>query len=100
NFVEFVSRHWPSAKMFFIVGRGIEYNRSRNPGESWESSFFVPTFGRPGADQLLMATVWDLIPRYPVGRLAVTSPSGVATYLDKVKAHDVALQTGQTLDEK
>ncbi len=100
NFVEFVSRHWPSAKMFFIVGRGIEYNRSRNPGESWESSFFVPTFGRPGADQLLMATVWDLIPRYPVGRLAVTAPSGVADYLDKVMAHDIALQTGQSLDEK
>lgn len=100
NFVEFVSRHWPSAKMFFIIGRGIEYNRSRLPGESWENAFFVPTFGRPGSDQLLMATLWDLIPRYPVGRLAVTDPEGISNYLEKVRAHDMSLQGEQSLAGK
>ena len=50
NFVEFMHRKWPAAKMIFIVGRGIEYNRSRYATGSWESAFFVPTCGRPGSE--------------------------------------------------
>ena len=100
NFVEFFHRHWPSAKMIFIVGRGIEYNRSRYAPGTWEPLFFVPTFGRPGADNLLAATLWDLVPRYPIGRLAITNPQGIATYLNKVKEHDLSRFTGQTIDEK
>lgn len=100
NFIEFAHRYWPKAEMVFLIGRGIEYNRSRIPGESWETSFFVPTFGRPGSDQLLAATTWDLVPRYPVGRLAVISPEGIASYLDKVKAHDAGTGGGQTLEAK
>ena len=100
NFVEFFHRHWPSAKMIFIVGRAIEYNRSRYAPGAWEPLFFVPTFGRPGSDNLLAATLWDLVPRYPIGRLAITNPQGIATYLDKVKEHDLSRFTGQTIDEK
>lgn len=42
NFVEFMQRKWPAAKMIFIVGRGIEYNRSRYATGSWESAFLCP----------------------------------------------------------
>lgn len=99
NFVEFFDREWPSANMIFIVGRAIEYIRSRTPG-AWEGSFFVPTFGRPGSDNLLAATLWDLVPRYPIGRLAVVDAQTVTTYLEKVKQHDAARLTGQTLEDK
>jgi hypothetical protein len=100
NFVEFFDRNWPSAKMIFIVGRAIEYNHSRYESGTWESNFFVPTFGRPGADNLLAATLWNLVPRYPIGRLAVVDRQGIDIYLDKVKEHDVALNTPQTLEAK
>ncbi len=101
NFVEFIHRHWTSAKMIFIVGRAIEYNRSRYAGGGWEPYFFVPTFGRPGGDNLLAATVWDLVPRYPVGRLAATNRDAVHLYLDKVREHDMAVAQGaQTLGDK
>ncbi len=100
NFVEFFQRNWPSSKMIFIVGRAIEYNRSRYENGSWESSFFVPTFGRPGADNLLAATLWDLVPRYPIGRLAIKNAEGIATYLEKVKEHDLSRFAGQTLADK
>ncbi len=100
NFVEFFHRTWPSAKMIFVIGRGIEYNRSRIENGLWEEGFFVPTFGLPGADNLLAATPWNLMPRYPIGRLAITKPIGVDNYLDKVKAHDQSRFTGQTLEEK
>ena len=100
NFVEFFHRNWPSAKMIFIVGRGIEYNRSRYAPGAWESQFFVPTFGRPGSDNLLAATLWDLVPRYPIGRLAITNPQAISTYLSKVKEHDLSRFTGQSIAEK
>ncbi len=100
NFVEFMQRNWPSAKMIFIIGRGIEYHRSRYASGAWEPIFFVPTFGRPGADNLLAATLWDLLPRYPIGRLAITTPEGIAIYLSKVKEHDLARYEGQTLADK
>jgi len=101
NFVEFAQQHWPGVKMIFIVGRGIEYDRSRYENGTWESSFFVPTFGKPGSDQLLASTLWDLVPRYPIARLAVKDPVTVQIYLDKVKEHDAAIQDGhQTLENK
>lgn len=100
NFVDFMQRHWSDAKMIFIIGRGIEYHRSRYTNGTWESLFFVPTFGRPGADNLLAATLWDLVPRYPIGRLAITDPQAIDTYLSKVKAHDLSRYTGQTLEDK
>ncbi len=99
NFVEMMHRNWPSAKAIFIVGRAIEYYRSRYPG-TWEPWFYVPTFGRAGSDNLLAATLWDLVPRYPVGRLAVTSPQGVDIYLDKIREHDAAVNLPQTIEDK
>ncbi len=100
NFVEFMHRHWPSARMIYIIGRGLEYNRSRYENGTWENQFFVPTFGRPGGDNLLAATPWDLVPRYPIGRLAITNPEAIATYLAKVKAHDQSRYAAQTPEAK
>ncbi len=101
NFVEFAHRHWPSAKMIFIVGRAIEYDQSRQEDGSWESWFYVPTFGKPGSDQLLAATLWDLVPRYPISRLAVTDANTIEVYLNKVKEHDSAANEGdQTIEDK
>ena len=100
NFVEFFDRNWPSAKMIFIVGRAIEYNRSRFEGGTWEDAFFVPTFGRPGSDNLLAATLWDLVPRYPIGRLAIVNPQTLSDYLEKVKEHDASRFAAQTIEAK
>ncbi len=100
NFVDYFDRHWPSAKMIFIIGRGIEYNRSRISDGTWDPYFFVPTFGRPGADNLLAATLWDLVPRFPIGRLAAVNSQAISDYLAKVRQHDAAWQSGQTLEDK
>ncbi|MGB3077847.1 MAG: C25 family cysteine peptidase, partial [Saprospiraceae bacterium] len=100
NFVEFIHRKWSSAKMFFIIGRAIEYNKSRIAGTGWESFFFVPTFGRPGSDQLLTATNWNILARYPIGRLAITNSAAISTYLNKIKEYDTSVNSDQTLEEK
>ena len=101
NFVEFAHRRWPSIKMVFLVGRAIEYDRSRYDDGKWESSFYVPTFGKPGSDQLLTSTLWNLTPRYPIARLAVTDANTIQVYLNKVKEHDSAVNEGeQTIEDK
>ncbi|MEP6795675.1 MAG: C25 family cysteine peptidase [Saprospiraceae bacterium] len=100
NFVEFIHRHWSSAKMFFIIGRAIEYNKSRYAGTGWESFFFVPTFGRPGSDQLLTATNWNILARYPIGRLGITNSAAINTYLNKIREYDNSVNGDQTLEDK
>ncbi|HUR31477.1 MAG TPA: C25 family cysteine peptidase, partial [Saprospiraceae bacterium] len=100
NFVEFFDKQWPSAEMIYVVGRGIEYNKSRLPGGPWEPVFFVPTFGRPGSDNLLAGTLWELVPRFPIGRIAITSPSALHIYLEKVKEHDAVRFADQTIEDK
>ncbi|MEO6132784.1 MAG: C25 family cysteine peptidase, partial [Saprospiraceae bacterium] len=100
NFVEFMHHKWPDVKMIYLIGRAIEYNKSRYEGTGWESSFFVPTFGRPGSDQLLAATNWDIVARYPIGRLAVTNSAAISTYLNKVKEYDASASGDQTLEDK
>jgi hypothetical protein len=100
NFVEYFHRNWSSAKMILIVGRAVDYIRSRDEGGAWEPFFFVPTFGRPGSDQLLAATLWDLVPRYPIGRLAAINTQQIATYLQKVKEYDAAQYGDQTIESK
>jgi hypothetical protein len=100
NFVEFMHRQWPSTQMIFLVGRGIEYQVSRYENGMWEHAFFVPTFGRPGADNLLAATLWDLVPRYPIGRLAAMDSDAVAMYLQKVQEYESAITDEQTPEAK
>lgn len=101
NFVTFIERFWPSAKMIFIVGRGIEYHRSRISDGNWDPFFFVPTYGKPGSDNLLASTLWDLVPRYPIGRIAVIDRANIELYLNKVREHDQAASIGnQTLEDK
>lgn len=99
NFVTMMGREWPAAQFIFIIGRAIEYHRSRVPG-TWESWFFVPTFGRPGSDNLLAATLWDFVPRYPIGRLAVVEQEDIANYLEKLKQHDQVVNRPQTIADK
>lgn len=97
NLATYAERNWSNTEMFFIIGRGIEYHRSRNADGTWEKQFFVPTFGRPGSDAMLMSTPWDIMPRYPIGRLAVINTAGIQEYLFKVKEHE-SLSTVQTLE--
>lgn len=99
NLVTFAQQYWPDTEMFFIIGRGIEYHRSRYPDGIWEKNFFVPTFGRPGSDVLLTSTPWEVMPRFPIGRLAVTNDLGIREYLLKIKEHE-SLEFSQSIESR
>lgn len=92
NFVQFVHKNWPAPRFLLLIGKGLDYDRFRRPdvqNQLADSLFFVPTYGSPGADQLLTMRDKKLSePLFPVGRLAVTRASDIRVYLDKVIEHE------------
>ena len=103
NFIHYVNKEWSDLRYLFIIGKGREYRHIRTAADlaANEGIFYVPTFGFPGADNLLAGSNTSAIPVVPVGRLAATDPEEVRIYLDKVKAFEMApTQLGQTIAEK
>ena len=106
NFLHYVRKHWSAPpEHLFIIGKGLDYDRFRRPTEQRQladSLFFVPTYGSPGADMLFVMQSKGLSePFMTVGRLAVTSPSQIWAYLEKVREHElVRVSTAQTLEGK
>ncbi|MFN0015604.1 MAG: C25 family cysteine peptidase [Saprospiraceae bacterium] len=106
NFVQFVCKQWPAPpRHLLLLGKGLDYDRFRRPDvqkDLGDVLFFVPTYGSPGADQLLVMRekcLSDLL--LPVGRVAVTKPSEIRGYLDKVIEHEQTYATApQTLAGK
>jgi len=106
NFVQFVCKSWPvPPRHLLLIGKGLDYDRFRRPEVQQalaDSLFFVPTYGSPGADQLFAMRdkrLSDLL--VPVGRIAVTKPSDIRVYLDKVIEHEQAFaEAPQTLAGK
>ncbi len=101
SFAHFVKKNWPDVQYFFILGKGREYNGIRSAAQvAAATSFYVPTFGYPGADNLLMSTNKTAAPIIPFGRLAVSSPDDIAFFLKKLKDMDASLQAGQSIEER
>ena len=98
NFTHYIKKKWSNPENIFIIGKATEYSVARNqlPGR-----FFVPTFGTPGSDNLLLSTNKTSTPIIPVGRIAAKNGEDVKLYLDKVIARETAQQTpSQTLEDK
>lgn len=103
NFSHFVKKHWDDVQYFFIVGKGREYPNIRTPAQLADASnatFFVPTFGVPGSDNLLLSTNWTSTPIFPLGRLAASTSHDIEIYLKKVKDFEANVNVNQTIEEK
>ncbi len=102
NFAHFVVKNWTAPHYLLIVGKGREYNTVRSEyGLSVSLAdrvFFVPTFGNPGADNLLVSRNGASNPILSIGRLAATSGGEIKNYLDKIKDFDLKKNQAQTPD--
>ena len=89
KFLEFVSSEWTAEpEHFFIIGKGFSYTSFRNPNQF--PNILVPTFGDPGADNLLASDLTSVIPNIAIGRLAATTGEDVNKYLQKLIAYEAA----------
>ena len=92
NFGLYINKNWDTpAEYLFILGKGRNYNATRTKGQlnsANNASFYVPTFGVPGSDVLLMCNKGSIAPNVAIGRLPVEIPDEIAVYLNKIKEHD------------
>ncbi len=93
NFVLFMNSVYPvKPKFILLIGRGLTYQdykkNATNPVV--ESLDFVPTFGWPASDNLIVSTPGTVVPVTPVGRLAVINGAEIGNYLQKIKEYEQA----------
>lgn len=103
NFSHFIRSHWENLEFVFIVGKGVEYASYRTEeqiNDPTTPSFYVPTWGFPGSDNLLLADKGFSAPSVSVGRIAARDAVDISNYLNKVIDHDLVFTTGQTQEEK
>ncbi|HMQ48274.1 MAG TPA: C25 family cysteine peptidase [Saprospiraceae bacterium] len=92
NFGYFAQRHWENTPQYMLlIGKAREYNNIRSNNQLTNANnqtFFVPTYGRPGSDNLLLASNTSSVPIFPIGRIAASEPNDIRIYLQKVKDHE------------
>lgn len=102
NFVMYCKDHFLNPEYIFIMGKGLEYNEFRTSEQVAQNSgyFIVPTFGYPGADNLIAARLYKDYPEIAIGRIAVKNADQLEIYLNKVKRYELSKITNQTIDDK
>lgn len=104
NFVNYVKETWTDPKYVFILGKGREYSVYRKESQIEDPihrSYYVPTFGVPGSDNLMVSKgSQSTSPQIPTGRLAAKDADDIEKYLTKVKEHESFDSKAQTIEEK
>ncbi len=104
NFANYIKKNWERPRYFFIIGKAREYAFTRTNEElemPTNQSFYVPTFGAPGSDNLLLSSNNETsIPVFPIGRLAASTPNDIRIYLDKVRLLESNVNLPQTYDDR
>ncbi|NET34579.1 MAG: hypothetical protein F6K19_21555, partial [Cyanothece sp. SIO1E1] len=104
NFVHAANRQWPNLKYVFIIGKGREYPSLRlasGLASAIEAeTFFVPSFGFPASDNLMLSNNSSSVAVVPVGRIAATTPKEISIYLRKVETLEATVNNGQTIEER
>ncbi len=97
NFVAYLQKEGVPLGHCFLIGKGREYRDVRTPAQvaDAQGTFYLPSFGYPASDNLLLSPLGSSRPRVPVGRLPAVSPAEVSLYLDKVKSQETSLANAQ-----
>ncbi len=99
NFIQERKTEWQDLEYVFIIGKGIEYTNYRTQGQIdlLDVPFYVPTWGVPGADNLLFSEKGLSAPLVPIGRIAARDENDITSYLDKVVTHEQISNTEYSL---
>ncbi len=104
NFVNYLSKEWTNPRYVFIIGKGREYGVYRSESQIEDPihrTYYVPTFGLPGSDNLLVSKGnIKTAHQIPTGRLAAKDVDDIEIYLEKVKEHESFGDKPQTIGDK
>jgi hypothetical protein len=93
----------PKLQYIFLIGKGREYQDIRTPEQLVQArpTFFIPSFGFPASDNLMVADLGSVIPRYSVGRLSAINQGEVELYLKKLRDVEGQINQGdQTIADR
>ncbi|MCB0656480.1 MAG: hypothetical protein KDC57_10115, partial [Saprospiraceae bacterium] len=85
NAIQAVARNSTEEHYIFLIGKSLEYPTKRNDPSL---PVWLPSYGEPAGDNLMVARAFADVPTFPVGRLAVTEPGQILEYLQKVKTYE------------
>jgi len=99
NYGAWALENYDDLGYIFILGKGLEYPTIRQDSNLAKiDDFYIPTYGNPGSDNLLLAEFNKAVPKVPIGRLSARNSADIKNYLKKVKDHDVAKTNPSTID--
>ncbi len=96
NFAHFILDKWTGnpynlhpPQAILLLGKGLAASNFRTSGTYFDSCY-VPSYGEPCSDILLMAGINGTIdePAIPIGRIAAKTGENVTDYLSKVKQYE------------
>ncbi len=103
NFAHYIKKNWSNPSFLFIIGKGRELSKARTEEQLQQSTnetFYVPTFGLPGSDNLLVAGTHTNIPVIPISRIAVEDQETIREYLEKVETFESNVNLPQTAADR
>lgn len=103
NFGHFLDKNEELPDYFLLIGKSREYFAYRTTAQvnnTTNLKQYVPTFGYPGADNLLLSTNNSATPLAAIGRIAATNSEEIRIYLDKVKEFDDFEDVPSTIEDR
>ena len=101
NFGYWTKENYTKPEFMFIIGKGREYRENRSLEQIQKNvDAYIPTWGNPGSDNMMLSTNEVPLPIYPIGRLAAKNAQEVKEYLEKVIEHDDNLNNPQTIEDR
>ncbi len=102
NFAHFAEENWSNLEYWYNVGRGLEYQNVRTEEGFLEfyTDNHVQTFGSPGSDMVMLASNGERVPKFKLGRIAVTTEDELGSYFEKIKLQNDLLSLDQTYEAK
>lgn len=94
NFIHYLEHDGRAPKHIFILGRGRQYHQTRTASQLAHANnrtFFVPTWGTPGSDVLLVTRPGTTVPTCAIGRFPAENTGELRVYLDKIIRYEESL---------
>ncbi|PSR11457.1 MAG: hypothetical protein DA408_11235 [Bacteroidetes bacterium] len=104
NFVLSQLRDNPNFQYLFLIGKGREYPALRTDAQlaaALGTTLFVPAFGYPASDNLLVSRLDKPTPLVSIGRLPAINAAEVQLYLNKIRGmENLVAAAPQTIEGK
>ncbi len=100
NFSQWAVQHWPRLKYVLLLGHGYNYLVARNDPQNLAPGNYIPTYGNPGSDNLMLSPKGRLLPSFAFGRVAAHNPQEIRQYLYKLKEYEEVLRNATTLEDR